>query len=116
MEDKSPSLEALYEKTEQYAKTSVELYKLKALGKLADVVSSIISNMAVITCVSISFLIFNIGLAIYIGELLGKTYYGFFIVSGFYALITLLVYIFRHQWIKTPVSNTIIEKSLKQTT
>jgi len=113
MEEKSPTLEVLYEKAEQYAKTSIELFKLKAIGKTAEIVSNMVSSLVVIVCFSICFFIFNIGLSIYVGELLGKLYYGFFIIAGFYALVALIIYLFREQWIKNPISNSIIEDSLK---
>ena len=56
----------------------------------------------------------NIGLALWIGEVLGYSYCGFFVVAAFYLLLALLIYWFRNQWIKNPVSNFIISQSLKK--
>jgi len=50
---------------------------------------------------------------LWLGELLGKSYYGFFIVAGFYALLALIFSIFRKQLIKNPVNNSIIEQVLE---
>jgi len=56
--------------------------------------------------------ILNIGLAIWIGELLGQMYLGFFVVGGFYALIAIILHLFRNSWLKKPVSSMIIKKML----
>jgi hypothetical protein len=90
--------------------------KLNAIDKSADVVSSLVSRLAVIMTVVFSVLIVSIGLSFWIGKLLGDIFYGFFIVGGFYALLAILLQVFRHQWVKYPVSNSIIKQMLKQKT
>ena len=107
------SIEALFEKAENYGKTSFELFKLNAVDKTADVVSSLITLIALSVVVLFFALIVNIGIALWIGELIGKTYYGFFVLAGVYALIGTLIFIFRNQWIKYPISNSIIIQMLK---
>lgn len=113
MDDKTSSIENLYERLEAYSKTSVELYKLKAIEKTAEVSSNLASGIAVVSVACFFVLFINLGIAMWLGELLGKIYYGFFIVAGFYAFATLLIYLFRKQWIKRPISNTIITHALK---
>lgn len=112
MEDQT-LIEALIEKGEQYGKTTIELLKLKTLDKSADVVSTLISWAIVIVFAVLFFLILNIGVALWIGELLGKSYYGFFAVSGFYALLAIVFGIFRQQFVKKPVNNSIITQVLE---
>ena len=112
MEDQT-LIESLIEKGEQYGKTTIELLKLKTLDKSADVVSTLISWAIVIVFAVLFFLILNIGVALWIGELLGKTYYGFFAVSGFYALLSIVFGIFRQQFVKKPVNNSIITQVLE---
>ena len=55
----------------------------------------------------------NIGIALFIGDLLGKVWLGFILVSGIYACIGLIVYLFREKWIKRPLSNSIVAQLLK---
>ena len=50
----------------------------------------------------------SIGLSLWVGEMLGKTYYGFFIVAGVYMLVALILYAGRNQLIKHPVKNAVI--------
>jgi len=113
MDEQSGLIESLIEKGEQYGKTTLELLKLKTLDKSADVASNLVSWLIVIIFVVLFFLILNIGVALWLGELLGKSYYGFFVVSGFYALLALIFVIFRKQLIKDPLNNSIIEQVLE---
>ncbi len=114
MDDKATTIEMLFEKAENYTKTSAELLKLNAIDKSADILSSLLSRLAIITVVALFTLLLNIGVALWLGEILGKSYYGFFIVSGFYLIITAILSIFSTSWIKIPVSNFIITKMLKK--
>lgn len=113
MDEQSGLIESLIEKGEQYGKTTLELIKLKTLDKSADVISNMVSWAIVIVFVVLFFLILNIGVALWIGELLGKSYYGFFAVSGFYAILALVFIIFRKQFVKNPLNNSIINQVLE---
>jgi hypothetical protein len=114
MENKSTTIEMLFEKAEDYTRTTIDLVKLNAVDKTADVMSSLLSRLAVsIVFVMFAFLV-NIGLSLWIGELLGKAYFGFFAVSSVYLLIAIVLYIFKDQWIKMPVNNFLIVKMLKK--
>lgn len=113
MEEQAGLIESLIEKGEQYGKTTFKLLKLKTLDKSAEIGSNVISWIIVIIFVVLFFLILNIGLALWIGELMGKTYFGFFIVSGFYGFIALIFGIFRKQLLKKPLNNSIITQVLE---
>jgi len=112
MEEQSGLIETLIEKGSQYGKTTLELLKLKTLDKSADVVSNLVSWLVVAIFAVFFFLILNIGVALWLGELLGKSYYGFFALAGFYAFLALVFLIFRKQLIKKPVNNSIINQVL----
>jgi hypothetical protein len=115
-ESHTTPIEALFEKVENYSTTTVELLKLNAIDKFTDVVSSLASQLVMcVIGVLFTFLI-NIGAALWLGEVLGRPYYGFFAIAGLYALVFTLVYFFGSQWIKLPVSNAIITQMLKQKT
>lgn len=112
MDEQSSLIESLIEKGEQYGKTTIELLKLKTLDKSADVASNLVSWLIVVIFAVLFFLILNIGVALWLGELLGKSYYGFFAVSGFYALLAIVFALFRKQFIKDPVNDSIISQVL----
>jgi hypothetical protein len=107
-------IETLFERAEDYSKTSLELFKLSAIDKSADVVSSLAARFAIFMVAALFTLVINIGIAMWLGELLGKPYYGFFVVAIFYGIVMTFLFIFRHEWIKTPVSNSIITQMTKQ--
>jgi phosphoglycerol transferase MdoB-like AlkP superfamily enzyme len=113
METASGTIESLFERVESYGKTSYELAKLKSLQTTTHVVSSLISRLSVIILISIFMLVLNIGIALWLGELLGKSYYGFFIVAAFYLLAGIVLYFFFHQLIKRTVSDLIIKQALE---
>ena len=114
MNSDATAVETLFEKAGDYSKTSIELYKLQAIDKTAEVVSSLAARLVVTIVVALFIVSVNIGLALWIGELLGKTYYGFFVIGGLYAFIAMVVYACRNKWIKQPVSNSMINKMLQQ--
>ncbi len=114
MENNATPIETLFVKAEDYSKTSIELLKLYAVDKSAGLVSSLVTQLVIFTVAVLFLLTLNIGLALWIGELLEKSYYGFFVVAGFYVLAFVLLYIFRHQWIKGPVTNSIIGQILNK--
>ncbi len=114
MKDNPTSLEMLFEKAESYSKTTIELLKLNAIDKTAEIVSSLALRLVVFAGITLFTLIVNIGIALWIGEMLGKSYFGFFVVGGFYALLLVLLLFFRNQWVKFPISNSIIFQLMKK--
>jgi hypothetical protein len=116
MDNYETSVETLFEKAEDCGKTTIELLKLKAIDKSADIASSFAMQLAFFMVVVMFIVIINIGLALWIGEFLGKSYYGFFVIAGCYALFAVLLRSYLYQWVKVPVSNFIIYTLLKQNT
>ncbi len=113
MEEKYKYFESLIESAENYGKTSVELIKLKTVDKVADGTSSFVAWSAIVIALILCFTILNFGLALWIGDMLNKVYLGFFIVAGFYALIGVVLFIFRNKWIKKPLYKSMINNMLK---
>lgn len=116
MTDSTTPIATLLDRAENYGKTTLNLFKLNAIDKSADVISSLVSQLAVLMAVVFSVLIASIGLSLWIGKLLGDSFFGFFIIGGFYAVVAIILNVFRHQWIKYPVSNSIIKQMLKPKT
>lgn len=111
MDTKSNLIDPLLEKAEAYSKTSFELLKLKTLDKTADVTSTLVSRSMFTLVMSFFAFTLNIAIALWLGDLLGKAYYGFLIVASCYLLagVTLLII---HPFIKGRVNNMIIRQLL----
>ena len=108
MQTPSSIIETLVERAELYGKTSYELTKLKSLETTTIIASSLLSRLVVIVMVSLFALFLNIGIALMLGDALGKSYYGFLIVSGFYLIAGIVFHFFLNKWIKKPLSNLIV--------
>ena len=113
MEDNTKLIESLLDRATEYGKTSFEIVKLKTIDKTVDVVSSFIPRVFVFAFL-VSFLLFaNFGLALWLCEILGKIYFGFFVVAAFYAFVALILRVFLHKWMKKIAFNQIIKLILK---
>jgi len=113
VEDNSKSIESLIEGITDFSKTSYELARLKAIDKSSDVASSMIPHSIVFVLFASFMLFANFGLAFWLGEILGNTYYGFFVVAGFYVITGLVLHFFFHKRIKNLIWNSIIRQVLK---
>jgi hypothetical protein len=113
MDDKVKQIESLLESVAEYGKTSYELAKLKLLDKSSDAVSSFIPHAAVFTLASVFLIFLNLGLAFWLGEILGSIYFGFFAVASFYGIFAIVFHFFLHKWLKKVISNYIINNVAK---
>jgi fatty acid desaturase len=113
MEENKKLLESLVDRATDYGKTSYELVKLKAVDKTSDVVSSVVPHAFVLILTASFMLFLNFGLAFWLGEILGKVFYGFFIVAAFYIFVGLIVHLFMHKKLKEIIRNYVIKQLLK---
>lgn len=108
--------ETLFERAEVCSKTTLEILKLKAIDTSVDVISTFVMKLAMYMVMGLFVVIGSIGLALWIGDVLGKSYFGFFIIAGAYALLAVWLRSCLYQWVKIPVSNFIITQILHQKT
>ncbi|HEV3414620.1 MAG TPA: hypothetical protein VG101_19205 [Puia sp.] len=113
MEEQQRDIDILLSDAGDYLETRTTLWKLKAIESLSDVSGELASGLALIGIASLVVLIFSAGLALLIGYWIGKSFYGFFVIGGVYAIAGLIFYAFRNQWLKEPFSNMLIRKILK---
>ena len=113
MENNTNLFESLLENTAEYGKNSIELAKLKVLDKTSDAVSSIIPHAFTFALIAAFILFISLGLACYVGEILGKIYYGLFVIAAAYGIIGIFVHFVMYKWIKRNVCDSIIKNVLK---
>ncbi|WP_152640671.1 phage holin family protein [Flavobacterium sp. 316] len=113
IEDKATAIENLFEKAENYTKTSVELIKLSAIEKISEAISVLVSHIAIIVLVAFFLFFINIGISLWIGKLIGEYYIGFLIVSFVYLLLGLLIYKYKKKTIENPINELMINTLLK---
>lgn len=107
-------LELLFKRVEVYAKTNFEIFKLASIDKAADVISTLASKVVLLTIGILVACLLSIGIALWIGDSIGKSYYGFFIVAAFYTLVGILLFIFHERLIKRPINDSIIIQMQKE--
>jgi hypothetical protein len=113
MEDKTNLLGSLLDIATDYGESSIKLVKLKVLDKTTDIVSSLIP-LSLVILFFLTFLLFlNLGIAYWLGEILGKTFYGFLMVAGFYILAAIFIRLVLYKWIKRLVGDYLVKRLLK---
>lgn len=100
----------LYDRVEDYVKTSIELYKLKAINTVADLISAIGTGLLLAVFFLMFLLFVSVGAAFYLGHLLGGWHHGFFIVAGFYILSGIILYVVRKKHVKDKINDFVIKQ------
>jgi hypothetical protein len=113
MADARQDIDILLSEAGEYLETRATLLKLQTVESLTDVVSTLVSGLGLFCILAWILVVFSIGIALLIGDLLGKTCYGFFIIGGVYAIAGLFCYMLRDRLLKQPFSNILIRKLLK---
>lgn len=109
MPEEIKTLESLLDKVIDYAKISVELFKMKILAKFTDIISSLIPSTFIALIFASFFFFLNFGIAFLLGEFLGKIYLGFFILSGFYFVIAIAIRLLFYKQIKRYIGNYFVK-------
>jgi len=115
MNDTVELIQSLIGNSTDYAKQRVDLLKLKSVDKTSDLASSIISFIPLVLIFALVFFFLNIGLALLVGDLLGKAYLGFLILTAVYLITGFVLFKQRDKWVKVPIANMLIRKFLKTT-
>jgi hypothetical protein len=102
MDIKSEIIEPLVEKIENYTKTTLELHQLKFIQKSSGVAVFVFSKTINTLLILLFLTPINIALALFLGDILGKNYFGFLCIAGFYFFV----------WLIFQVSKKAIKKSL----
>ncbi|MEJ8844759.1 hypothetical protein WG954_20360 [Lacibacter sp. H375] len=112
MEQTDGIVKVLLTQVEEYGKTSFELTKLKAVQKLIPVATAFTGNLFVLLALYLFIFMLNIGIAMWLGELLGKPYLGFIYVSAFYLLTGIILHFTATKFLRNPVGRFIIKQTL----
>ena len=106
-------IEPLYQRIEEYGKTSYVLFKLKALEKATGIVSTYVSKTVVMIAFAMAVVLITLALSMWLGEILGKLYFGFACLAGIYSLLGLIFHFLMNSYIKKRVMNSIVSNMLE---
>ncbi len=113
MDDQAEAVNKLLERVKEYGNLNLELLKLKAIDKTADVVSTILPNAIVFTLIAVFLLFLNIGVSFWLGAILGNVVYGFLVVAGFNGVIATIAHLFLRKPLKRHFGNIVVKQLLK---
>lgn len=114
MDVTTQQIESLIEHAGDFADTRLELMKMKFTAKTAGIVSAIASSGVVFIVILLFVLLISVAFSLFMGEILGKFYYGFFIMAGVYGIAGMIIFIGRNKWIRKPINNLVIAEILKE--
>jgi hypothetical protein len=103
-------IENLIQRVRELILTYIELIKLKAVDRISAVISSLLPDIIVSLLVFIFLAFLNLALALWLGELLGKIYFGFLAVGGFYFILGMISHFFLRGWLKKVTTTYIIKQ------
>ena len=109
MENQSTPVESLIDRVKSYVETRIDLLRLKAIDKSSSFLSLLISMIVVILVSFIAVMMMSVGLALLLGDWLGKSYYGFFIVGLIYLITGLVLYSMKDKLLRSPIANAMIK-------
>jgi hypothetical protein len=112
METPTNLMKTLMDSAASCGKTTLGLAKLKTLEIITTVATSLITRQSVILAVSMFALVINIGIALLLGDLLGKSHYVFFIVTAFYFVVAVGLHFLLPTWAKKTISGLTITEAL----
>lgn len=112
LDELGKQIETLFEGALEYGKTTIELAKLKTVDRISDLAAAILTRIISSAVLLLFFLFISLGLALWLGDIIGKIYLGFFVLAGVYGLLGILIQLFLSKWIKRRICNYIIKNIL----
>ncbi len=100
-------LEPVLDSIRDYSKTSLELLKLQSVDKTADMLSTLTSRLIFISFAFLFFVILQIALALWLGDLMGRPFYGFLAMAALDAALCLIAFLL-HKTLKKNINDLVI--------
>jgi uncharacterized membrane protein len=101
-------------KIKEYVRIRKDLAILIFADKASGVAGSLVSGGILVFLGLLIFFFGSLGLGFYLSEILGNSYGGFFIITGFYILAAIIVLLVKQKHIEQPFADKIIKKILKE--
>lgn len=109
MKSESNVTDTLFERMKEFSFAYAELIKLKAINVATEIISAIIPDVIFTLLMFTVTLFLTIGIAVWLGGVMGKLYLGFLLVGSFYLLIGLISHFIMRGWLKRRLGNYFIK-------
>jgi hypothetical protein len=103
-----PELDEILNEVKSYVGTTLELYKMKASEKGAEIASIAIINIVLGIFAAMVLLFASIALALCLSSYFGKMYLGFLLVALLYAAFSVIILLTKDKWLKGSLTDSII--------
>ncbi len=113
MEKAFAKVEELADTIKEYVNTKIESVKLTTAEKTSTVIANLIAGFAVAVFFILIVIFAGVAIGFGLGELLGKTWLGFLIVTGLYFLLGIIIWFARGRLIRLPIMNGLIRQLFK---
>ena len=110
MEDKELDVREITNQVKEYLEVRKELAVLSAVEKGSQLFSNLLTDGLVLLFGVLAILFGSLALGFYLSELIGNTFSGFFIVTGFYFLLAIGVYALKDKYLEKHIINAVIKK------
>lgn len=104
----------LFSNIKEYASVTKELAILTVAEKTSTAAAGAAAGGVLAVLGFFAFLFANLTLGFYLSDVIGNSWAGFLILTGFYLLLTLIVYFTQEKMIKKPIENGMIKKIFKE--
>ena len=112
MQDDTPILEKAGETfgyLREYVEKKIELYRLEVTEQVVETLSTLITSFLMFAIFGIVILFASLSAGFYLAEVLDSMWLAFLIITGFYALLALILSIFKRQLILNPILRMVID-------
>lgn len=113
MNENPDLINSLIQRVRELILTYFELIKLKAVASVSSVISTFFSELIVGLLLVLFLFFLNLAAAFWLGDLLGKVYFGFLAVSAFYFILGIFSHIFLRRWLKNLTVSYFIRQFLR---
>jgi hypothetical protein len=107
-------VETVFQKIEDLASNQTEIIRLKVYSKSADLATFLTMKIIMLSVIGLFVFFLNIGLSLWLGDLLGKSYYGFFSLAIFYAVLAIFIRTSIYKSLELKINNLLLTKILKE--
>jgi hypothetical protein len=114
MKEQKEQDKGLISNIKEYARVRRELAMLTIAEKTSTAAAGAAAGSILAVLGLFVFFFGSLTLGFYLSEVIGNTYSGFLILTGFYLLLALIVYFAQEKMIKKPIENGMIKKIFKE--
>lgn len=93
----------------EYVEKRIELYRVEIAEQLVESLSTLITSFLLLIIFGTVALFGSLSAGFYLAEVLDSLWLAFLIVTGFYALLALILSLFKRQLILNPILRMIID-------